>query len=61
MRYASGVVELSTATWPKFLELTGNRIGFDLGGSDRKCAAVIAGEVVFSEEVCQRSPIDEDG
>lgn len=29
----------------------GNRIGFDLGGSDRKCAAVIDGKVVFSEEV----------
>lgn len=29
----------------------GYRIGFDLGGSDRKCAAVIDGEVVFSEEV----------
>ena len=29
----------------------GNRIGFDLGGSDRKCAALIDGEVVFSEEV----------
>jgi len=31
--------------------LDGCRIGFDLGGSDRKCAAVIDGEVVFSEEV----------
>ena len=31
--------------------LDGNRIGFDLGGSDRKCAAVVDGEVVFSEEV----------
>ena len=31
--------------------LTGNRIGFDLGGSDRKCAAIIDGEVVFSEEI----------
>ncbi|MDB6079330.1 MAG: hypothetical protein JWO82_3077 [Akkermansiaceae bacterium] len=31
--------------------LSGCRIGFDLGGSDRKCAAVIDGEVVFSEEV----------
>jgi predicted NBD/HSP70 family sugar kinase len=31
--------------------LEGCRIGFDLGGSDRKCAAVIDGEVVFSEEV----------
>lgn len=29
----------------------GCRIGFDLGGSDRKCAAVKDGEVVFSEEV----------
>jgi predicted NBD/HSP70 family sugar kinase len=31
--------------------LDGHRIGFDLGGSDRKCAAVIDGEVVHSEEV----------
>ena len=31
--------------------LDGCRIGFDLGGSDRKCAAVIDGQVVFSEEV----------
>jgi len=31
--------------------LKGNRIGFDLGGSDRKCAAVIDGKVVFSEEI----------
>jgi predicted NBD/HSP70 family sugar kinase len=31
--------------------LDGCRIGFDLGGSDRKCAAMIDGEVVFSEEV----------
>ena len=30
---------------------TGCRIGFDLGGSDRKCAAVIDGKVVHSEEV----------
>lgn len=27
------------------------RIGFDLGGSDRKCAALVDGEVVFSEEI----------
>lgn len=32
-------------------EIPGNRIGFDLGGSDRKCAAIKDGEVVFSEEV----------
>lgn len=31
--------------------MKGNRIGFDLGGSDRKCAALIDGEVVFSEEI----------
>ncbi|MGB2402247.1 MAG: ROK family protein [Akkermansiaceae bacterium] len=31
--------------------LDGYRIGFDLGGSDRKCAALMNGEVVFSEEV----------
>jgi len=31
--------------------LEGYRIGFDLGASDRKCAAVAHGEVVFSEEV----------
>ena len=31
--------------------LDGCRIGFDLGGSDRKAAALIDGEVVFSEEI----------
>ena len=31
--------------------LDGYRIGFDLGGSDRKAAAVKDGEVVFSEEI----------
>lgn len=31
--------------------LDGVRIGFDLGGSDRKCALLVDGEVVFSEEV----------
>lgn len=31
--------------------LDGFRIGFDLGGSDRKCAAVAEGRVVFSEEI----------
>jgi len=30
--------------------LEGCRIGFDLGGSDRKAAAIIDGKVVFSEE-----------
>ncbi len=31
--------------------LEGCRIGFDLGGSDRKAAVVINGEVIFSEEI----------
>lgn len=31
--------------------LDGCRIGFDLGGSDRKAAALIDGQVVFSEEI----------
>jgi predicted NBD/HSP70 family sugar kinase len=38
----------STAARGRHLE--GCRIGFDLGGSDRKAAAVIDGKVVFSEE-----------
>jgi len=37
-------------TKPLGRHLEGCRIGFDLGGSDRKAAAVIDGEVVFSEE-----------
>ena len=36
--------------------LDGYRIGFDLGGSDRKCAAVVNGEVVYSEEVVWDAP-----
>jgi predicted NBD/HSP70 family sugar kinase len=31
--------------------LDGYRIGFDLGASDRKCAAVAEGKVIFSDEV----------
>ena len=38
-------------TQPLGRHLDGHRIGFDLGGSDRKVAAVRDGEVVFSEEV----------
>ena len=39
------------AAAPLGRHLEGCRIGFDLGASDRKCAAVIDGKVVFSEEV----------
>jgi len=38
------------STQPLGRHLDGCRIGFDLGGSDRKVAAVIDGKVVFSEE-----------
>ena len=31
--------------------MDGCRVGFDLGGSDRKCAAVIDGKVIFTEEI----------
>jgi predicted NBD/HSP70 family sugar kinase len=39
------------AAAPLGRHLDGYRIGFDLGASDRKCAAVIDGKVVFSDEV----------
>ena len=38
------------STTPLGRHLDGCRIGFDLGGSDRKVAAVLDGRVVFSEE-----------
>jgi predicted NBD/HSP70 family sugar kinase len=40
--------------------LDGCRIGFDLGGSDRKCAAVVDGEVVFSDEVAWNPYFEKD-
>ena len=40
--------------------LSGCRIGFDLGGSDRKAAAVIDGEVVFSEEIAWNPYFESD-
>ncbi|SPE38793.1 Transcriptional regulator/sugar kinase-like protein [Candidatus Sulfopaludibacter sp. SbA6] len=43
-------VERETAA-PLGRHLDGYRIGFDLGASDRKCAAIAEGRVVFSEEV----------
>ena len=39
-----------SSTKPLGRHLKGCRIGFDLGGSDRKTAAVVDGQVVFSEE-----------
>ncbi len=46
----SRVPAAKSSTQPLGRHLNGNRIGFDLGGSDRKVAAVIDGKVVFSEE-----------
>jgi predicted NBD/HSP70 family sugar kinase len=40
--------------------LEGCRIGFDLGASDRKCAAVIDGKVVFSDEVPWTPAVEAD-
>jgi predicted NBD/HSP70 family sugar kinase len=48
--YESAPEEREAAA-PLGRHLSGCRIGFDLGASDRKCAAVIDGKVVFSEEV----------
>jgi len=47
----SGTLEQRETAAPLGRHLDGNRIGFDLGASDRKCAAVVDGKVVFSEEV----------
>ena len=43
--------EEKTPEIPLGNHLDGCRVGFDLGGSDRKCAAVIDGKCVFSEEI----------
>jgi len=40
--------------------LEGYRIGFDLGASDRKCAAVVDGKVVFSDEVPWNPSVEAD-
>lgn len=52
-------VERETAA-PLGRHLDGCRIGFDLGASDRKCAAVMNGEVIFSEEVAWHPIVEPD-
>jgi len=47
----AGLPAESASHLPLGRNLGGCRIGFDLGGSDRKCAALIDGKVVYSEEV----------
>jgi predicted NBD/HSP70 family sugar kinase len=48
------------AAAPLGRHLEGCRIGFDLGASDRKCAAVIDGKVVFSAEVPWSPSVEKD-
>lgn len=48
------------STTPLGRHLDGCRIGFDLGGSDRKVAAVIDGRVVFSEETVWNPYFEKD-
>ena len=48
------------STVPLGRNLEGCRIGFDLGGSDRKCAAVIDGKVVYSEEIAWNPYFESD-
>ena len=50
-RAAADMPEARENAMPLGRHLDGCRIGFDLGGSDRKAAAVIDGKVVFSEEI----------
>jgi predicted NBD/HSP70 family sugar kinase len=45
------IPEAQTNTMPLGRHLDGCRIGFDLGGSDRKVAAIVNGQAVYSEEV----------
>lgn len=49
-QYDAAPAERESAA-PLGRHLEGCRIGFDLGASDRKCAAVVDGNVVFSDEV----------
>jgi predicted NBD/HSP70 family sugar kinase len=48
------------AAAPLGRHLDGCRIGFDLGASDRKCAALIDGKVVFSDEVGWNPSVQSD-
>jgi len=50
----------AVAVLPVGRHLDGCRIGFDLGGSDRKAAALIDGKVVFSEEIAWEPYFQQD-
>ena len=55
-----GVPEEKETGEPLGRHLDGCRIGFDLGASDRKCAAVVDGEAIFSEEVPWTPAVEAD-
>jgi hypothetical protein len=59
VEYADCPEERESAA-PLGRHLDGCRIGFDLGASDRKCAAVIDGKVVFSDEVAWTPAVEAD-
>jgi predicted NBD/HSP70 family sugar kinase len=57
--FDSAPEEKETAA-PLGRHLDGCRIGFDLGASDRKCAAVVDGRVIFSDEVAWNPSVQAD-
>jgi predicted NBD/HSP70 family sugar kinase len=57
--YDQAPVERETSA-PLGRHLEGCRIGFDLGASDRKCAAVADGKLLFSEEVPWNPSVEPD-
>lgn len=59
-RDAGHMPEPNEQNLPLGRHLDGCRIGFDLGGSDRKCAAVIDGTPVFTEEIAWNPYFERD-
>ena len=57
--YDAAPAERETAA-PLGRHLDGCRLGFDLGASDRKCAAVVDGRVVASEEIAWNPAMQSD-
>jgi predicted NBD/HSP70 family sugar kinase len=49
--HSKNIPDAKESSAPLGRHLDGARIGFDLGGSDRKVAAVLDGKAVFSEEI----------
>lgn len=53
-------IDASRSIHSRSLHLSGCRIGFDAGGSDRKVSAVADGKVVYSEEVIWHPKLNSD-